>query len=173
MNQGCLWLSSDGQAFMPDFMGSLLVFSIVLSLFLFSWNSVQANQQKFGAEDEIRQDAYYTTTFLVSTPGYPADWNKSTVDIVGFSNQSDNVMSEEKLREFRDISYERQKDLLKVANFHLIFRNQTGILELNSEDLEFGQKPGDADTIVPVTRNVLVNRSGTKVSAEMRYVVWR
>jgi len=60
-------------------------------------------------EDQIRQDAYYTTTFLVSTQGYPADWNQSTVEIVGLASESDNVISAQKLREFRKISYERQK----------------------------------------------------------------
>lgn len=158
---------------MPDFMGSLIVFGIVLSIFLFSWNSVQANQDQFDVEQEMRQDARYTTTFLVSTPGYPEDWNNSTVEIPGFAGSSDNVLSGEKLREFRNVSYESQKSLLGAENFRLVFRNQTDVMQLDSRDLDYGEKPVDASTVVPVTRNVLVNRSGALEDAEMRYVVWR
>lgn len=158
---------------MPDFLGSVLVFSVVLTLFLFSWNSVQDNQQKFDLEEELRQDAYYTTTFLVSTSGYPRDWNSSTVEIPGFVNNSDNVITDRKLREFRDISYKNQKKLLGVQNFRLSFHNETGILQLDSEDLDYGEKPVNASTVIPVNRNVIVNKSGKMEDAEMRYVVWR
>ena len=158
---------------MPDFMGGLLVFSVVLTIFLFSWNSVEANQQKFDVEEQIRQDAYYTTTFLVSTPGYPEDWNKSTVEIPGFASDSDNVISAQKLSEFRNMSYERQKILLNSRNYYLIFRNDTSILELNSDKLEFGKKPVNASTIVPFTRNVLIDKSDKLVDSEMRYLAWR
>jgi len=124
-------------------------------------------------EDQIRQDAYYTTTFLVSTQGYPADWNQSTVEIVGLASESDNVISAQKLREFRKISYERQKRLLGARNFNLVFRNQTDIIGLDSKDLEYGQKPVNASTVVPLTRNVLIDKSNESIDAEMRYIVWR
>jgi hypothetical protein len=158
---------------MPDFMGSLLVFSIVITIFLFSWNSVESNQQKFDVEEQIRQDSYYTTTFLVSTPGYPEDWNNSTVKIPGFASEADNIISPQKLREFRNISYDRQKKLLNSRNFHLIFRNDTHVLELDSEKLKYGQKPVNASTVVPSARNVLIDKPGGLEDAEMRYIVWR
>lgn len=158
---------------MPDFMSSILVFSVVISLFLFSWNSVQTNQQKFALEKEMRQDAHYTTTFLVSTHGYPENWNNSTVEIPGFVNNSDNLLSGDKLREFRDVSYDRQKALLGGEDFYLSFRNSTAVMHLDSEDLEYGEKPESASTIVPIKRNVLVNKSGTVVDAEMKYLVYR
>ena len=158
---------------MPDFIGSILVFSAVITIFLFSWNSVESNQQKFAAEDQISQDAYYTTTFLVSTQGYPENWNNSTVDIPGFASESDNVLSAQKLREFRKISYDRQKRLLGARNFHLVFRNDIEVIELDSEKLEYGQKPVNASTIVPLTRNVLIDTSDESIDAEMRYLVWR
>lgn len=173
MNQGCFWLNSKGQSFLPDFVGSILVFSIVITIFLFSWNSVEGNQQKFGVEDQIRQDAYYTTTFLVSTPGYPGNWNNSTVEIPGFASDADNVLSAQKLREFRNISYDRQKKLLNAQNFNLVFRNESGIIELDSKDLMYGEKPVNASTIIPLRRNVLIKNSGDSLNAEMRYIVWK
>lgn len=158
---------------MPDFMGSIIVFSAVITIFLFSWNSVVDNQEQFNLEDQMRQDAYYTTTFLVSTPGYPENWNNSTVDIPGFASSSDNILSAEKLREFRKISYDRQKILLGARNFNLVFRNETDIVEINSEKLSYGEKPVNASTVIPLTRNVLIESTDGGIDAEMSYVVWR
>lgn len=172
MNQGCLWLNSKGQAFMPDFIGSILVFSVVLSIFLFSWNSVQINQQKFDDEENLRKDAYYTTTFLVSTPGYPSDWDSDNVQIPGFASESDNVISTDKLREFRNITLERQKRLLGVENFYLRFNNETGVIKLDSENLSFGKEPVNASTAIPINRQVLISKPGNMMDAQMRYVVW-
>lgn len=159
---------------MPDFIGSLLVFSVVLTVFLFSWNSVEANQNKFGTENQMRQDAYYTTTFLVSTQGYPEDWTNSTVEIPGFTSESDNVISTDKLREFRELSYKKQKKLLGARNFYLVFKDEEdNIIQLDSENIEYGEKPVNASTVVPITRNVLIDRPSNMVDAEMKYVVWR
>ena len=166
-------MNHKAQAFMPDFMGGILVFSIVITIFIFSWNSVELNQQKFAVEDQIRQDAYYTTTFLVSTKGYPGNWNNSSVDIIGLASDSDNVVSVNKLRELRKISYDRQKRLLGVRNFNLVFSNQTEVIELDSKDLEYGKKPVNASTVIPLRRNVLIDKPSGSVDAEMRYIVWR
>ena len=158
---------------MPDFMGSIIVFSAVITIFLFSWNSVVSNQSEFDLEDQMRQDAYYTTTFMVSTQGYPEDWNNSTVDIPGFATESDNILSSEKLLEFKNINYQRQKSLLGARNFNLNFRNDSGIIEIDSKQLTYGEKPVNASTAIPLTRNVLIETDGKSVDAEMSYVVWR
>ncbi|MFB6292127.1 MAG: hypothetical protein ABEI58_01900, partial [Candidatus Nanohaloarchaea archaeon] len=111
-------MGSKGQTFMPDYMGSLLVFGIILTIFLSSWNSVLNDQTEFKQEEDMRFQGTYTTTFLVSTPGYPNDWNSSNVMIPGFA-RPDHVLQEEKLEEFHDISYEKQARLLKAENFYL------------------------------------------------------
>lgn len=166
-------MSSKGQTFMPDFLASLLVFAVIISIFLYSWNTVLSNQDKFSEEDSMRTEAYYTTTFLVTTSGHPEDWTNETVRIPGFAS-SENVVEAAKLEEFRDISYDRQRDLLQAGNFRLVFEDRENeVLELDGEPLEFGEEPDGASTVVPMTRNVLVNRSTGVEEAEMRYLVWR
>jgi len=142
---------------MPDFMGSILVFSIVITIFLFSWNSVESNQQKFSVEDQIRQDAYYTTTFLVSTEGYPSDWNESNVEIPGFATGSENVLSSQKMREFARIDYERQKRLLKTSDFSLNISS-----EQSNFKKSFGKFSSNSSTAVPFERNVVVRKLDTE-----------
>lgn len=158
---------------MPDFTGSLLVFSVVLSIFLFSWNAVQANQDQFSLEEDLRRNAYYTTSFLVSTQGYPNNWTNETVEIPGFSNSSDNVLEAGKLREFRNLSYSDQKRLLDGRSFYLTFKQDGSFIQLDGEPLEYGEKPVNASTAVPLNRQVLVNKSGNLEDAEMSYVVWQ
>lgn len=159
---------------MPDFMAGLMVFAVIISIFLFAWNSVVSDQSQFSAEDEMRSDAHYTTAFLVSTPGYPEDWNSSDVKIPGFATD-DNIISDEKLKEFRDLSYSKKARLLEAQQFNLTFRNSSSIIDLDGQPLSFGRNYVEENppTVVPVTRNVLVNKSGELVESEMEYVVWQ
>lgn len=140
---------------MPDFMGSLLVFSIVLTIFLFSWNSVESNQQKFSAEDQIRQDAYYTTAFLVSTPGYPENWTAKTIEIPGFA-QKDNVLGLNKIREFDRLSYKEQKRILSTEEFSL---NITYLKK--DKKISFGRFNSNSSFAAPIRRKVVIKEPKT------------
>lgn len=167
-NQGCFLLNhSLGQTFMADFLASLAIFSVITGVFLFSWNGVVSNQVESGAES-MRTEARYTTTFLVSTSGYPENWNSSNVEVPGFAS-SDNFLQENKISRFSRLSYERQKRLFKAENFYLEFsRNGTPI-----EGYSFGIKPENASIVTPVNREILLNTSGGVKDAEMRYIVWK
>ncbi len=105
---------------MPDYIASILVFGVLLSIFLFSWNSVLSDQTGFAEERSVRRQAVHTTTFLVSTPGYPADWEKPGVDVQvpGFADP-DHVLQEDKLEEFGELDYSRQKELVQARDFQL------------------------------------------------------
>lgn len=163
---------SNGQTFMPDFLGSILVFALLITLFFSAWNSVLSDQTEFKQEDEMRLQGRHTTTFLVSTRGDPEDWNSTNVRIPGFA-RPDQVIQAEKLEEFRDIDYERQKDLMKAENFYLAIRNSSMVVKYKGDELEFGKNYSDGETVIPFTRNVRLNRSGKISSAKLRYVVWQ
>lgn len=115
-----------GQAFLPDFLFSAAIFAVIAAVFLFSWNTIISNQQPSRA-DAMRESAIYTTTFLVSTSGYPEDWNASTVEIPGFATD-DNFLQSGRIEEFSKISYSRQKNLLKADKFLLEFRDDGSVI---------------------------------------------
>lgn len=163
--------SRSGQSFMPDFLASLALFGVVVSIFLFSWNSVISNQGDFSESDQMRSEAYYTATFLVSTPGYPENWNSSTVEVPGFAS-SDNIIKPDKLSEFRNLSYRQQKLLLQAQDYRMVFRNSSGVIKLEEEPLEYGKEPENASNAVVINRNVLIDFPVERQEAEMRYVVW-
>lgn len=120
-----------GQTFMPDYMGSILVFGILATIFLHSWNSVLQDQTRFSQEEEMRFRGFHTTVFLVSTPGYPEDWNSSNVEIPGFADPS-HVIQSSKLEEFRDLSYSEQTRLLEAEEFYMEVSRHNRSLESES-----------------------------------------
>lgn len=156
---------------MPDFLGSLLVFTVILTIFLYSWSTVLDNRNKFGPEEDIRRDAHYTATFLVSTPGYPENWDNTTVEIPGFASP-ENVLQPGKLKEFRKLEYEEQRKLLQAANFSINFTSDGSTVQLDGEPLFYGKNHENADNIIVINRNVLINKSSGLVDARMRYLVW-
>lgn len=159
---------------MPDYMSSIVVFGLILAIFLSSWNAVLSNQTVFEREEQMRFSGLHTTTFLVSTPGYPENWEEPGSELVvpGFASP-DHVLQQDKLEVFRQLDYRRQRNVLQVRNFYLSIRNDTAVLELDGENLTYGRSYSDAGTVVPFTRSVQVNISGNLRNAQMRYVVWQ
>lgn len=160
---------SKGQTFMPDFMASLTIFAVLVAVFLSSWNAIVSNE----APGSDMMQTRHTSTFLVSTSGYPENWENDSVgvEIPGFA-QADHVLDSGKLREFREKPYEDQADLLQAADFYMEIRNDSSVLELDGTDLEYGKNYTDASQIYPVRRSVLYNKSGDIVNAELVYVTW-
>lgn len=161
-----------GQAFLPDFLASIAIFGAITAVFLFSWNSVISNQGQLSGSQNMRTEARYTTTFLVSTPGYPQGWNSSNVEIPGFASE-DNVVQQSKIKEFSELDYESQKRIFTVENFLLEFREDGSVIEYSDGgNMSFGEKPVDPRTVTPVTRDVLLESSGGVRDVEMVYIVW-
>lgn len=164
-------VSGKGQTFMPDFLASIVVFSLVIAIFLSSWNSVVSHQQE-GEVESMMLEADHTATFLVTTPGYPEDWDSETVDIVGFAQEA-NILDFEKIQEFGELDYEKQTRLMRARDFYLSFENETGVLEIDGEELFYGQDFDDPDFVYPVKRTVKINDSGEMYGARMHYVIYR
>lgn len=115
----------------------MAIFGVITGVFLFSWNGIVSNQADSTSND-MRTEARYTTTFLVSTSGYPEDWNRSNVEIPGFASD-DNFLEEEKIQEFSRLNYQQQKRLFKTENFYLEFsQNET---PLSGESGTLGSEP--------------------------------
>lgn len=163
-----------GQTFMPDYLASMVVFGVLLAMFLSSWNAVIINQTVFKAEQQIRFRGLHTTTFLVSTPGYPENWeeNPEELAVPGFADP-DHLLQEDKVKAFRQLSYSEQKAVLQVENFYMSIRNDTTVLKLDGANLTYGRDYENASTIVPFTRSVQVNISSEIRNAQLRYIVWR
>lgn len=166
---------------MSDFAVSIALFGVLLAAFFIPWNTMIESDQRFSESDRMKTDAERTAALMITTPGYPSDWEKdgSLPDIPGFSQQEDNVISVEKLEAFENISYEEKRSTLNVQDFSLKFRDSNSeVLEYEREASENIYDQGeniseDAETVVTVDRKVIVNKSTGFENAEMNYVVWR
>ncbi len=158
---------------MPDFLASLVVFAVLISIFFYSWNAVISDESRLTVENQKMSEAQNTATFLVNTPGYPYDWNSSNVEIPGFAS-SENVIEKEKLEEWDEISYDEQNRLLLSNNYMINIRDAEGeIVEIDGEKYSFGEEPENPMVVVPVSRNILFNSSDKTMNAELEYLVWR
>ena len=174
MVQSMLYRKNKGQTFMPDYLAGLLVFGVVVAIFLSSWNTIISNQTEFSSEEALRPQAIYSSTFLVSTEGYPQNWEEDSVEvtILGFA-EDDHVLDQDKLREFRSFSYRKQSSLLQAPQYQMKVYNDTKNFELDGSELVFGQDYSDAEIIVPIERNIIYNKSGDIRNGKLRLVVWR
>lgn len=178
-----------GQAFLSDFSISMAVFGIILVAFFIPWNSVIESDTRFSESEEMKTQAKRTASFLVTTRGYPNDWEKDGKEVVvpGFVNE-DNVISMEKLIEFGSIGFEEQRSLLKNQGFSLEFydTDTDKIVDYNESKypddggLEYENPfnvgkdiPDSAETVVVVDRQVVINKSDRYQKAEMRLKTWK
>lgn len=159
---------------MPDYFAGIVVFGIITVVFLNSWNSIISDQTEFPNEPHVRSQAIHTSTFLVSTPGHPENWEEDGVDVEvpGFA-EPDHLLQDYKLEAFKDLSYDKQRKLLQTQNYYMAVKNDTGIIESGGEPLEFGRSYEGAEQIIPITRNVQINNSGNFMEAQLQYVVWQ
>lgn len=177
-------MKTKGQAFVSDFTVSIAVFGVILAAFFIPWNNMIESQTRFSEAEEMKVQAQRTAALLVTTPGYPQDWqeNVSKAKILGFSEAQDNVISMEKLEAFDKLNYSDKRSLLETQNFYLSFV-KAGTSELlddvdaaNASENIYSQGKkvsSDAETAVRVDRQVVVNKSGGFENAQMSYVMWR
>ena len=136
-----------GQAFMSDFAVSMALFGIILAAFFIPWNAMIESDQRFSEEQLMKTEAERIASLLISTPGYPSDWEDNTSGLImpGFSESRDNIISLEKLKAFSNLDYDRQTTITQTQNFTLEFRESESGRLLNysgGEDDELGKAVG-------------------------------
>lgn len=158
-----------GQTFMPDFMASIVVFGLILTVFLSSWNMVLSSQTTDVSQRTASIQASHTSSFLISTPGYPENWeqNPDDVEIVGFADP-DHLVQSSKLDAFKnELDPSEQRELLQTGNYYMTIENDTHVMETLGDD-----DYSEASTVIPNTRNIRFNDSGEIQEARLNYVVW-
>ena len=170
---------------MTDFMASIVIIGVVLALFATMWNLGLDSQTSFRQDELMKQQSERTLDLMVSTSGYPEDWEESgEPDIVGFAEQQ-NVLSVKKINAFSAMDYEEKRSMVKTQDFSLVFRNVSGDIlgqefaeevvgDLGENPFDQGEDvPSDSRTVVKSTRDVALNVSGDLVSTEVIFLAWR
>ncbi len=171
--------SRNGQMFSSDLVASVVIFFFIVNLSLIIWNIAYENQTAFDDERQLRERVVRSTDILVRTPGYPQDWDESTVKLAGFATE-DHVLDNEKLRAFNDTAYPTQQEIVRAGEYQYYLNisvdGSTAVLQEPGEPdlpLVFGNTSSvDADTAVVNRRSILVNSSNGFERGSLMLVFW-
>lgn len=168
---------------MSDFMASIAIMGATLALFAAMWNIGVDSQTRFREDEQLKDRAERTVDYMVTTSGYPENWEESgNLDVPGFA-VSQNILSLDKIEAFNDLTYEEKKDHVKTQEFALEFRNESGeTMDYEgltgetpaSDPFDQGEEvPNDALTVVKADRSAAINISGEMVATEVNFIAWR
>lgn len=162
-----------GQVFSSDFLVGILVFLFAITAIQVHYSGIV---EKINRQHDLlfRQTLISRTDTLVMFEGVPADWNESTVEVLGLSTGEPNYIDEEKARNFISMDPDKAERLLglREKNFYFVLKNSTGhVLSAGGVEYERGSRDwGDAEDVYTVNRKVFLGQQGRM--AKMRLVVW-
>jgi hypothetical protein len=150
--------SKKGQIWTIDFTSGAVMLTIVLLLFLLTWNSLVVRWNYSNDYRQMQTDAIMAAEALVSTTGEPNSWemlpalNDSNIKAMGLTDSRNvlNLMKVEKLVAENATAYYIVRERLGVQRYDLGIR----ILDLERENTyyEFGKFSGGLDTVVVYQR---------------------
>jgi hypothetical protein len=164
--------SKKGQIWSTDFITGAVMLTIILLLFMLSWNNLAVRWNTSNDYRQMQTDAIFASEALMTTPGYPYSWemmdNISTINTIGLVNGRNelNTLKVHKLVESNS-SYELVKQKLGVQRYDLGIRITD--LEQETTHYEFGAFHQGLSTLVIVERMGMLNDTPVMVSVE----VWK
>lgn len=108
-----------GQVFSTDLLLAMMVFIIIVLLISHTWNGVSVRAQDWEDRMEMQRRAYVASAFLIMSPGYPSNWNESTVKVLGLTTREQNVIDSSKFSEMQSMSGSKIKELLNIEEYSL------------------------------------------------------
>ncbi|MDY6766381.1 MAG: hypothetical protein SVW77_03360 [Candidatus Nanohaloarchaea archaeon] len=99
--------------FSSDFVMSAFVFMVILSIGAFAWQYAYDQRTTLSDARELQQEAAQQISLLARTPGYPRNWNASTVEVAGFADPG-YILDTDKLEAFHAMNYTEQTAVLDL-----------------------------------------------------------
>ncbi|QGA81004.1 hypothetical protein [Candidatus Nanohalobium constans] len=166
-------MRAKGQVFTPDFVASVAIFSFFLLIFAVIWNT----SMEMFLDDQNEVEVQHDYTFsLLKTDGAPQNWNSTNVTVPGLYQEG--YLSAEKVLELRDVSLERQRQVMKAQEFYLGVYTLNGSLanhEGRPLEVFIGSEDGDRypdNSTVYVSKQISVLEENRE-RAELRYYTWQ
>ena len=151
---------SKGQAFAPDFLVSVTVLGVMLTVFLLSWNSMIDTQVSGFEEREQYQQGQRAVTQMITDS--TENWNDP--ERLGLASRP-YVLNQSSIEQFQALNHSKQISLLQTQNFSLSIQSRT-------QSYEMGYEP-NGDSAIPFRRTVLLENNNTLERAEVEYISWR
>jgi len=156
-----------------DVLVAVFIFAVVFTIIMINWHNYSVKLTNKLEREVILSQAIEITDVLVKTQGAPTNWNRTNVELIGLAS-SDRKISEEKVQEFCNITYNTTKQifgLLYDYDFH-IESYSTDIFSEGSwsEEIMCGKAVGtDVRKVVSLRRSITYKN---KTSA-LIFSLWR
>ena len=153
-----------GQAIITDLLVAISVFIVLVISINIAWDyySLKINDDAVYSDMFIRASQISET--LVTSKGYPINWNSTNVEIIGLA-LTDRNLSESQIGNFTALSTSTVKDLLKIALYNFTFQ----LTYLNSTPIALYGDSGNA-TISTNSRRVVLYKNE---SAILNFNIWK
>ena len=173
-----------GQVFSGEFLLSFVLFLTALILLLSLWTSSTRDVLTYERRKTMEELGVSAAEKLIRTPGYPDEWNASSVTSVGLANVS-RILSPRKIIEFTKLtddssagscgagsSYECNVHMLGIGgydfSFNLTYLNGSTVV-LDGYPASSGRFKVDEKEAVTITRTAILNDDIVR----MYFTIWR
>ena len=147
-----------GQLSSLDFIGSVVVFVLLLTGIIFFWNIYTLRFNAQLERDALTFQLVKISDLLVEHPGIPTHWNETNVEVIGLVS-SDRKLHADKLSAFMNITYNKTKTLLNIDQYDFYFRIvdlNGAFIKANGQFIEKGAFPSTTeDSIITIRRIAL------------------
>lgn len=112
------------QVWSTDFVISVTVFLMAFFFAMLIWNNMgiqSAEQSKLG---DMQKKVLHISDSIIRTAGIPPEWNETTVESVGLSSGTENVLDPAKVSSFISLlnnSYDRARSLMGLDVYNIYF----------------------------------------------------
>ena len=158
------------EVFSSDFIIGLFLFLIAIVMFEMFYTNLSAEIGDYKIRSDLHSKANSISETLVTSPGFPEDWNSSNVEIIGLFDSG--LVNLTKFDRMKELEYYAMKNKLGLGGYNLYVHitNSTGSA-LN--DYAYGIKEdGNAEQVFYVKRLCLINYSGNITKAILNVGVW-
>jgi hypothetical protein len=157
-------MNKKAQIWYTDFMLGILVFVVVI--FVYYEYAYSIDQNPADITSDIMMDAKSISSSLI-TQGSPADWNQSTVKIIGLTDGEQRIV-QEKLDMFANMTYAQTRTKLRTPyEFYIQFEELNGsIIQINGKD-GIGLAANDTDNAVSISRIVVYDSKLTNMVVQV------
>ena len=105
------------QVLSPDFIMSIIIFSVILGLGIMLWNTSCEKLTRYDDTEQMQKKVLYVSDILLNTQGVPQNWNTTNVIMVGLKENNTDILDTDKIISFKMLEYNHSKEVLGLGSY--------------------------------------------------------
>ncbi len=164
-------INKKAQVVAMDLTLAVAVFAVISVLMITLWSIYQNRLQDNINNGQILNVAFTFSDYLISNPGKPTNWNSSNVIGIGLASQ-DRFISESKLNNLSNISYNKTKSLFQINMYNYDYYLLLSNYNLTNPTIYYAYglpAPNNAKKVIKLRRYVIYNND----TATFEVTLWK